>query len=146
MKNTNITAKTLAASLAIAAALAGPVAMAAPAVAYGITPYDVPWAETAPNAHYEGEKVVIGDDWGQPVYAEWHRGDSGRWWATFWTYNWNYVYAAKAPAGSGWVFYTYDPNGNFVQIVRCEESSTYGVYGKEGVSSHWQGLDDGRWY
>ncbi|MBP3892934.1 MAG: hypothetical protein J6D34_02715, partial [Atopobiaceae bacterium] len=75
----------------------------------------------------------------------WHRGDSGRWWATFWTYNWTKVYACKAPAGCGWCFYTYDRDGNFVQIWRCEESSNYGLYGPEGVSSHWQD-DYGRWY
>ena len=143
---TNTTIKSLAASIALAAAIAAPVALAAtPATAHAVTPYDVSYATTDPRAHYEGEQVTIGDDWGQPVYAEWHRGDSGRWWATFWTYNWAKVYACKAPAGCGWNFYTYDRNGNFVQIWRCEESSNYGVYGREGVSSHWQD-EYGRWY
>ena len=143
MKNT---AKSIVASIAIAAAIAGPAALiATPATAHAITPYDVTLAETAPNAHFEGQKVTIGEDWGQPVWAEWHRGDSGRWWATFWTYNYNKVYAAKAPAGCGWVFYTYDNEGDFVQIFRCEESSNYNVVGREGVSSHWQD-EYGRWY
>lgn len=141
------TIKSLAATVALAASMAAPAALAAtPATALAASPYEVPWAETAPNAHYEGEKVTVGDDWGQPVYAEWHRGDSGRWWATFWTYNYSKVYAAKAPAGCGWVFYTYDRYGNFVQVIRCEESAQYGIYGPEGVSSHWQGLYDGQWY
>ena len=141
------TAKTIIASLALAATLAAPVAMAAaPATAHALTPNDCALATSYANAHYEGEKVTIGDDWGQPVYAEWHRGSSGKWWATFWTYNYTKVYATPAPAGCGWVFYCYDANGNFTQIIRCEESSTYGQVGPQGVSSHWQELNGSRWF
>ena len=139
------TIKTLAASIALAAAIAAPVALAPATTAQAMTPYDVTYAETNPRAHYEGEKVTIGDTWGQPVYAEWHRGASGRWWATFWTYNYTKVWATPAPAGSGWAFFVYDAHGDFVPVYRCEESSNYGVYGPEGVSSHWQD-NNGHWY
>ena len=139
--------KSLALAAALVAALAGPAALfAAPTTAQALTPNDVTLATSASNAHYEGEKVTIGEDWGKPVYAEWHRGDSGKWWATFWTYNGTYVYATPAPAGCGWVFYCYDSNGDFIQIIRCEESSNYNLVGKQGVSSHWQELDGQRWF
>ena len=39
-----------------------------------------------------------------------------------------------------------DPQGNFVQIVRCEESATHGQVGPQGVSSHWQELGGSRWF
>lgn len=96
-------------------------------------------------SHYEGEAVTIGTDWGQPVYAEWHRGASGKWWATFWTYNYTKVYAEPADAGCGWAFHVYDRNGNFVNVYRSEESSTHGQTGPQGVSSHWQD-NNGNWY
>ena len=102
-------------------------------------------ATVARGSHYEGEPVTIGVDWGQPVYAEWHKGDSGKWWATFWTYNYTKVWAEPAPAGCGWAFHVYDKNGDFVNVYRCEESSEYGLVGKDGVSSHWQD-ENGIWY
>ena len=140
-------AKSIALAAALAAALAGPAALlAAPATAHALTPQDVALATSAPSAHHEGEQVTIGECWGTPVYAEWHRGASGKWWATFWTYNGTYVYATPAPAGCGWCFYCYDADGAFTQIVRCEESSSYNVVGKQGVSSHWQELDGQRWF
>ena len=98
-------------------------------------------------SHYEGEPVTIWPGGSGSVYAEWHRGDSGQWWATFWTYNWTKVYAKPAPAGCGWTFHCYDADGNWVQVVRSEsESSAFGQYGPAGTSSHWQELDGSRWF
>ncbi len=134
---------TAACAIALACALG---ATATPALANdGTEQAQGTWALQQSADHYEGEKVTIGDDWGQPVYAEWHRGSSGKWWATFWTYNWTKVYAEPAPAGCGWAFHVYDQNGNFVNVYRAEESSTHGEVGPQGISSHWQ-ADDGTWY
>ena len=129
-------------AVALAAAL-GTAAVATPAFAND--GYGQPAAANAYASHYEGEKVTVGDNWGQPVYAEWHRGDSGRWWATFWTYNYTKAYAEPAAAGSGWAFHVYDANGNWVTVYRCKESSDHGQVGPQGVSSHWQD-NDGNWY
>ena len=147
------TAKTTAriASTALALALAASAGLAAVAPATALANDGMP-ARTqaqaqAPRAsHWEGEPVTVGDDWGQPVYAEWHRGASGRWWATFWTYNYTKVYAEPAPAGCGWAFHAYDSKGDFVTIYRCEESSTHGIYGPQGVSSHWCSADGSAWF
>ena len=140
--------KSLFAAVAIAAALAAPVSMAlAPASALANDGYAPRAAATAAKAaHYEGEKGTIGDDWGQPVYAEWHKGASGKWWATFWTYNYTKVWAEPVPAGCGWSFHVYDKDGNFINVYRCEESSTYGLYGPQGVSSHWSNNDATQWF
>lgn len=100
----------------------------------------------AVESHHEGDKVTIGDDWGTPVYAEWHRGASGKWWAMFYTYNYTKVYAEPTAAGCGWAFHAYDKDGNFVTIYRCEESSTHGLYGPQGVSSHWSNADASMWF
>lgn len=144
------------AACATALALALAAAAVAPATALandGLNPADQigyqPVAAQASSArvaqHYEGQQVTVGDDWGQPVYAEWHRGDSGAWWATFLTYNGTKVYAQPAQAGCGWSFHAYDKYGDFTTIYRCEESSDHGLYGPKGVSSHWQD-DNGNWY
>ena len=149
MKKLSIAAKSAAATALVAATvLAAPVAaLANDGMGYhSYLDTHAQQQSTYKAPHYEGEAVTIGDDWGVPVYAEWHQGASGRWWATFWTYNYTYVYAAPAQAGCGWTFHCYDPQGNFVQIVRCEESATHGQVGPQGVSSHWQELDGTRWF
>ncbi len=134
---------TTACAIALAAALGGAAILSAPTTALA---NDGSYSATsASTSHYEGEKVTIGEDWGQPVYAEWHKGASGKWWATFWTYNYTKVWAEPAPAGCGWAFHVYDKNGKFINVYRCEESSDHGLVGKEGVSSHWQD-DNGVWY
>nr|AHF24851.1 hypothetical protein [uncultured bacterium Contig1491] len=141
--NRGVKATACAAALALALAFAA----IAPATALANDGFENSYqaTATAQTAHYEGQKITIGDDWNQPVYAEWHQGDSGKWWATFLTYNYATVYAEPAPAGCGWAFHAYDADGNFKTIYRCEESSTHGLYGPEGVSSHWQD-NDGNWY
>ena len=151
MKKLSIAAKSAAATALVAATvLAAPVSALAndgmPS-GYATCPQcGSTFSATQRAEHYGGEPVTVGDDWGTPVYAEWHRGASGKWWATFWTYNYTYVYAEPTAAGCGWAFHCYDPQGNFVQIVRCEESSTHGQVGPQGVSSHWQELDGTRWF
>ena len=145
--------KTVAAAIALAIAGAGVLGIAAPtsalandgSEAYGLTQQEFQ-ARQANESHYEGEKVTIGDDWGTPVYAEWHRGASGKWWATFYTYNYTKVYSEPTVAGCGWAFHAYDADGNFVTIYRCEESSTHGLYGPQGVSSHWSNADGSMWF
>ena len=139
-KNTIATA---ACAFALVAALGGAVIVSTPRAALANDGSEA--ATVARDSHYEGERVTIGEDWGQPVYAEWHKGDSGTWWATFWTYNYTKVWAEPAPAGCGWAFHVYDKNGDFVNVYRCEESSEYGLVGKDGVSSHWQD-ENGVWY
>ncbi|MBR3159728.1 MAG: hypothetical protein IKF14_11610 [Atopobiaceae bacterium] len=139
-KNTIATA---ACAFALVAALGGAVIVSTPRAALANDGSEA--AAVACDSHYEGERVTIGEDWGQPVYAEWHKGDSGKWWATFWTYNYTKVWAEPAPAGCGWAFHVYDKNGDFVNVYRCEESSEYGLVGKDGVSSHWQD-ENGVWY
>lgn len=142
-KKTARTARVAACGLALALALAA--AAIAPATALANDGYGYQPAQAAQAAHYEGQKVTIGEDWAQPVYAEWHQGDSGQWWATFLTYNGATIYAQPAPAGCGWSFHAYDKDGNFQTVFRCEESAAHGLFGKEGVSSHWQD-DNGTWY
>lgn len=145
---TNTARKSIIAGLACALAVTGILVAGSPRPALandGSEQAQGTLAQQQSADHYEGEKVTIGDDWGQPVYAEWHKGSSGKWWATFWTYNWTKVWAEPAPAGCGWAFHVYDKDGNFVCVYRCEESSTHGEYGPQGVSSHWQ-ANDGTWY
>ena len=137
------TIATTACAFALVAALGGAVVAATPATAFAQD--GIPASAVSNDSHYEGEPVTIGEDWGQPVYAQWHRGDSGRWWATFWTYNGTKVWAEPAPAGCGWAFHVYDRNGDFVNVYRCEESADYGLVGGAGASSHWQD-DAGIWY
>lgn len=92
--------------------------------------------------HYEGEDVTI---YGS-VFAEWHKNTDGKWYATFTTYNGTPIYATPAPAGGGWAFYALT-NGKMVQVIYSDqESSVTGEVGPGGVSSHWQGLDDKKWY
>ena len=136
---------TTACAIAIAAALGGAVVATAPRAAYASDGMRPPLAAPSQSSHYEGEPVTIGEDWEQPVYAEWHQGASGKWWATFYTYNHTKVWAEPAIAGCGWSFHVYDKNGNFVNVFRCEESSNYNAYGKEGISSHWQD-ENNVWY
>ena len=144
MKKSN-TFKSAIAAVVLATAIAAPAAVA-PTTAQALTPNEVVWGQTDPRAHWEGEKVTVTDQWGNPVYAEWHRGSSGHWWATFYTYNYTKVYAEPAPAGCGWAFHAYDAKGDFVTVYRCEESSTHGAYGPQGVSSHWCSADGGTWF
>ena len=145
MKKSIATVATVATACAVAlAATLGAAALATPALANDGTEQAMGYAD-AGAPHYEGERVTIGDDWGQPVYAEWHRGDSGRWWAMFWTYNYTRVYAEPAAAGCGWAFHAYGRDGSWVTLYRTEESSSYGQVGPQGVSSHWQD-GDGNWY
>jgi len=152
-------AKAIATVFSLTLGLSGVASMLTPTTAYandGLNPRDsITYTQTATQntqtttqkaAHYEGQKVTIGEDWGQPVWAEWHRGDSGKWWAMFWTYNNTKVYAEPAAAGCGWSFHAYDKDGNFVTIYRCEESSTHGLYGSQGVSSHWTNADGSMWF
>lgn len=91
------------------------------------------------DEHTEGESVTI---YGS-IYAEWHKIDS-KWYATFITYNNTKILAT--PAGGGWNFYA-QVNGKSVQVVYSDqESSAKGEVGPAGVSSHWKGVDDGKWY
>lgn len=92
--------------------------------------------------HYEGEPVTI---YGS-VYAEWHKNSDGKWYATFTTFNGTQILATTAPAGGGWVFYALS-NGERVQVIYSDqESKVTGEVGPGGVSSHWQGLDNKKWY
>lgn len=95
------------------------------------------------DEHYEGENVTI---YGS-VYAEWHKQNDGKWYATFTTYNGTPIYATPAPAGGGWVFYA-QSNGKTVQVIYSDqESSVTGEYGPAGISSHWVNLNDAHdWY
>ena len=140
--------KSIVAAITVTAALVAPMtAYASEGAAAGrCNAHGRPAQSQRQAAHREGDPVVVGEDWGTPVYAEWHRGDSGRWWATFWTHNWTRVYAAPAPAGCGWTFHCYDEGGDWVQVVRCEESSAHGEVGPQGVPSHWQELGGSRWF
>ena len=144
-KGTNL--KACACAIALAAALAaGAAAMAAtPATALANDGMELyPYASQY-GPHYEGQDVTIGEDWEQPVYAEWHQDRAGEWWATFLTYNGTTVYARPEVAGCGWSFHAVGADGAWHAVYRCEESSVHGLYGKDGVSSHWQD-DDGNWY
>ena len=137
--------KACACAIALTAALAAGAAMAAtPATALandGMPAYPA----ITQAGHYEGQQVTIGEDWSQPVYAEWHQDAAGQWWATFLTYNGATIYAQPAPAGCGWSFQAIGPDDTFHMVYRCEESATHGLYGKDGASSHWQD-DLGNWY
>ena len=145
--------KFIAASLSLAVAGTGVLGIVAPTTAYandgseayGLTQQEFK-ASKAAESHYEGEAVTIGSDWGHPIYAEWHRGDSGKWWATFWTYNYTKVYAEPSDAGCGWSFHAFDKDGNFVTIYRCEESINHGIKGPQGISSHWSNAKGTLWF
>lgn len=142
-------AKTTAAALAFAITGSSILGLVAPTTAYandGLAANASYAAAAKKAAHYEGEAVTINTNYNQPVYAEWHRGSSGKWWAMFWTNNGTKIYAEPAASGSGWVFHAYDKKGNFVNVVRCEESSTHGLYGPKGVSSHWRSADGSIWF
>lgn len=111
---------------------------------------DIPWISTqtsGPNDHYEGQEVTIYAEYGDPVYAEWHRGGSGRWWATFYTDNGTKMFARMDSTNAYWQFFA-AVDDDMPQAIRFNgESTQFGQYGPEGLPSHWRDLyDENVWY